>query len=288
MTYRNDDLTRNPSYRSDLVRIAATTNYRVLRYLKMKKPILLLHLIITSALALCGVATSAQGTSSTQQVGHQQDKPVKNVILIGANGETSREIIPRVLEQGDVKLTLFLRRASRMQNMQSDRVSVVEGDASNLEDLIRSIRGQDIVISTMGGTDLDVKTANIVKAMKEVGARRIIVTSAGGIYDELPEPFNAWDKARVGRDRVINRKTADVVEQSTLAYTVLRPVWLTDKPTEQAVLTRKGEKFKGTETSRASLARFIADLVKDPTKYVNESLGISQPNTDGDRPAAYR
>jgi uncharacterized protein YbjT (DUF2867 family) len=254
----------------------------------MKKPSLLTHFVVTTALALYGVASAAQGTGSMQQVGPLQGQPVKNVILIGANGETSREIIPRVLEQRDVKLTLFLRRASRMRNMQSDRVAVVEGDANNLEDLTRSIRGQDIVISTMGGSDLDVKTANVVRAMQEVNAKRIIVTSAGGIYDELPEPFNAWDKARVGRDRVINRKTADVVEQSKLAYTVLRPVWLTDKPIEQAVLTRKGEKFKGTETSRASLARFIADLVKNPTNYVNESLGISQPNTDGDKPAAYR
>lgn len=47
---------------------------------------------------------------------------MKNVILIGANGSTSKEIIPRLLEQDDVKLTLFLRRASRMQNLQSDRV----------------------------------------------------------------------------------------------------------------------------------------------------------------------
>jgi N-acetyl-gamma-glutamylphosphate reductase len=30
---------------------------------------------------------------------------MKNVILIGANGLTSREIIPRVLERDDVRLT---------------------------------------------------------------------------------------------------------------------------------------------------------------------------------------
>lgn len=38
----------------------------------------------------------------------------------------------------------------------------------------------------------------------------------------------------------------------------------------------------------ASLGRFIADLVKHPGRHVNEDLGISQPHTDGDRPAAYR
>ncbi|MGE4338124.1 MAG: SDR family oxidoreductase [Pigmentiphaga sp.] len=213
---------------------------------------------------------------------------MKNVILIGANGRTSKEIIPRLLAQNDVKLTLFLRRASRMHDMQSDRVNVVEGDADNPADLTRAIRGQDIVISTMGGSDLAVKTANIVNAMKEDGARHLIVTSAGGIYDELPEPFNTWDKRMVGGDRAVNLKTAEVVEQSRLVYTILRPVWLTDKPAEVYQLTKKGEPYKGTETSRASLARFIADIVKDPDRYANQNLGISQPGTDGDRPAAYR
>ncbi|NIF30434.1 NAD(P)H-binding protein [Pantoea sp. Tr-811] len=213
---------------------------------------------------------------------------MKNVILIGANGHTAQEIIPRLLAQKDVKLTLFLRRASRMQEMQSDRVAVLEGDASNVSDLTRAIRGQEIVISTMGGSDLALKTANILQAMKSVGAQHIIVTSAGGIYDELPEPFNSWDKRRVGDDRDINLQVAQETERSGLTYTVLRPVWLTNKPTEVYELTRKGETFKGTETSRASLARLVADIVAHPAQFADQNLGVSQPNTDGDKPAAYR
>lgn len=256
----------------------------------MRKIVLLFGLLVASFLAIGASVSNGAGSSRAGEPADAQkaNPTMKNVILIGANGSTSKEIIPRLLEQDDVKLTLFLRRASRMQHMQSDRVNVVEGDAAELADLKRAIRGQDIVISTMGGMDLDAKTANIVKAMKEVGARHVIVISAGGIYDELPEPFNAWDKRMVGQYRPINLKTAEIAEQSGLTYTVLRPVWLTDKPTEEFQLTRKGETYKGTETSRASIGRFVADLVKDPQRYANQNLGISQPNTDGDRPAAYR
>lgn len=256
----------------------------------MRKIVLLFGLLVAAFLAIGASVSNGAGSSRAGEPADAQkaNPTMKNVILIGANGSTSKEIIPRLLEQDDVKLTLFLRRASRMQHMQSDRVNVVEGDAAELADLKRAIRGQDIVISTMGGMDLDAKTANIVKAMKEVGARHVIVISAGGIYDELPEPFNAWDKRMVGQYRPINLKTAEVAEQSGLTYTVLRPVWLTDKPTEEFQLTRKGETYKGTETSRASIGRFVADLVKDPQRYANQNLGISQPNTDGDRPAAYR
>ncbi|WP_237561398.1 SDR family oxidoreductase [Frateuria defendens] len=257
----------------------------------MKKILFLLSFLAISSLAIGADMSNGAGDlpASGQARDVQQANPkMKNVILIGANGRTSREIIPRLLEQDDVRLTLFLRRASRLQFLQSDRVRLVEGDATNMADLREAIRGQDIVVSTMGGMDLDVKTANIVSAMKDEGARRIIVISAGGIYDELPEPFNAWDKRMAGQYRPVNLRTAQVVEQSSLTYTILRPVWLTDKPTEVFQLTKKGETYKGTETSRASIGRFVADVVKNPALHANENLGISQPGTDGDRPAAYR
>lgn len=73
-----------------------------------------------------------------------------------------------------------------------------------------------------------------------------------------------------------------------LTYTVLRPVWLINKPTEAFELTRKGDAYKDTETSRSSIGSFVVDRVKDPQRYANQNLGISQPGTDGDRPAAYR
>lgn len=213
---------------------------------------------------------------------------MKNVILIGANGHTAKAIIPLLLAQSDVRLTLFLRRAARLNDRKNDRVNIVEGDAVNMADLRSAISEQDIVISTLGGLDLDLKTANIVSVMKDVGTKRIIAISAGGIYDELPEPFNSWDKSIVGNYRPAGLKMAEVVEQSSLTYTVLRPVWLTDKSTEVFELTKKGEVYKGTETSRASIACFIAEVVENPERYANENLGISQPDTEGIRPAAYR
>ncbi len=213
---------------------------------------------------------------------------MKKVILLGANGRSARLIMARLLEQDDVELTLFARSVRRLHDFEDQRIHVVEGDARNRDDLKAAIKGQDIVISAMWSMDLGDLMENVVQVMDELGVRRIIAISAGGIYDELPEPFNTWDKGMVGHARATHLKSAKAIEQSSLDYTVLRPVWLTDKSTEQVELTRKGETFKGTETSRASIARFVADLVKHPGSHVNENLGISQPNTDGDRPAAYR
>lgn len=213
---------------------------------------------------------------------------MKQVILIGAKGRTSREIIPRLLQQPELRLTLFLRDAKRLQLPNDSRIAIFEGDATRLDDLRQAVAGQDIVISTLGGADLDSKTANLVQAMTDAGVRRLIALCAGGIYDELPEPFNSWDREQVGHTRPVNLKMAQVIERSALDYTLLRPVWLTDAATEAYQLTAKGETYRGTETSRASLSRFIAEVVVDPALHLGENLGISQPNTDGDRPAAYR
>lgn len=214
---------------------------------------------------------------------------MKKVIVIGANGLTAQQVISRLIKQPNVQLSLFVRQASKLHTVHDDKqINIFEGDAINMDDLRAAIQGQDIVISTLGGMDLDVKTENIVKVMRELGVKRLIAISAGGIYDELPEPFNSWDKQMVGYTRPTNLRTAEVIEHSPLEYTILRPVWLTDKSSEEFQLTKKGEVFKGTETSRGSLGRFIADLVENPQLHIRENLGMSQPDTEGDRPAAYR
>ncbi|MFD1066581.1 SDR family oxidoreductase [Oceanobacillus locisalsi] len=213
---------------------------------------------------------------------------MQHVMIIGANGRTAREIIPRLQEQIDVKLTLFLRQAERVQDKASQDITIVDGDARNIEELKAALKGQDIVINAMGGMDLGDTTETLGQAMTESGVKRIIAINAGGIYDELPEPFNTWDFEMVGSTRPINLKAAEAIEHSSLDYTILRPVWLTNKPITDVQLTDKGEMYKGTETSRASLAQFISEIVENPERYKNENVGISQPNTDGDKPAAFR
>lgn len=76
---------------------------------------------------------------------------MKNVVILGANGRTSRQVINCLLKQNDVNLTLFLRNPKRLGSILQQKVRVVEGDARQPQALLEAIRGQDIVISTMGG-----------------------------------------------------------------------------------------------------------------------------------------
>ncbi len=60
----------------------------------------------------------------------------------------------------------------------------------------------------------------MVKAMIEIKVKRIIDINAGGIYNELPEPFNSWDFQMTGQTRPVNQKAADVIENAVLDYTI--------------------------------------------------------------------
>lgn len=87
--------------------------------------------------------------------------------------------------------------------------------------------------------------------------------------------------ARVAIDLFIldpYRDSARVIEESDVAYTILRPGWFTDAAEVAYEITRKGEPFRGHDVSRRSVASLVVKLALDPEREVRESLGISQPS----------
>ena len=127
------------------------------------------------------------------------------------------------------------------------------------------VEGQDIVYVNLAG-DLETMGKAIVKAMKETGVSRVIAISSIGIYD-LP----------LRQVLVPYRKFADVIENSGLEYTILRPDWFTNTDEVDYAITRKGEAEQGAPISRKSIAAFISTSVDNPELYRNENLGISKP-----------
>ena len=109
-------------------------------------------------------------------------------------------------------------------------------------------------------------TKNIVKAMHETCVKRVIAISSIGIYET---PLRSV--------LVPYRRLADVIENSGLDYTILRPDWFTNANEIDYAITLKGEPETGTAISRKSIAAFIATIVENPDLHKNENLGISKP-----------
>jgi uncharacterized protein YbjT (DUF2867 family) len=188
---------------------------------------------------------------------------MKKVIIIGASGSLAKYVIDAVKEIENVQLTLFARNKKNISNR--DNATIIEGDATNYSDVKNAIAGQDIVYVNLAG-NLEPMTKNIVKAMQENNVKRIVAISSIGIYETPLKPI-----------LIPYRKLADVVENSGLDYTILRPDWFTNGNEIDYMLTTKGESEAGSAISRKSIANFIAVLIENPELHKKENLGISKP-----------
>jgi len=207
----------------------------------------------------------------------------KKVLVLGAAGAIAQHAIEFLKDKKDIELTLFARNAKRLTKYESV-AHIIEGDVLNESQLDAAVKGKDIVYANLAGKVIDMAKL-IVKVMSQNNVKRLIFISSIGIYDEVPGAFGKWNNETLGNYLVEYRKAADVIEASTLDYTVVRPAWLTNKDEVEYELTHKGESFKGTEVSRKSIGAYVADLVEHPQKDVRDSIGVNKPNTDGNKPA---
>ncbi len=102
-----------------------------------------------------------------------------NVLILGANGQLARNTTRWFLDKTDVKLTLYLRRASRLRNPDAERVRIVEGDVLDQPTLQAAMKGQDVVYANLAGP-MKQQAEGIIEAMHTTGLRRLVFISSMG------------------------------------------------------------------------------------------------------------
>lgn len=190
-----------------------------------------------------------------------------NLLILGAGGNIAGKVIDLLDDDDNIRLNLFLRRASRLRNRVGKYARVIEGDVLITDDLRNAMIGIDVVYANLAG-ELEQMARNIVQVMNEKGVKRLIFISSIGIYERPLKPaLKPY------------RQSVDVIEGSNLEYTILRPTWFTDTDEVDYEITKKCEPEKGSVISQKSVASFIVKIVKSPDSYVRESLGINKPNS---------
>lgn len=216
--------------------------------------------------------------------------------ILAANGQIARIVENRILNEyefKDVDLTLFLRNASRLNDLKDNpRVTLIEGNLNNPDDVEKAVQGQDMVFNAVIDHDdagHNRPTHNIINAMKKDGVNRLILTNLLGIYDEVPGEFGKWNRDPCFGGVVSDDNAAVVSDrlaaESGLDYTTLRLPWLNDRDEVKYTITHKNDEFVGVSGSRQSIADVVLKIVADPSFGSNDSLGIADPDTQGsDRP----
>ncbi|MFT8593787.1 MAG: NAD(P)H-binding protein [Bifidobacterium sp.] len=209
---------------------------------------------------------------------------MSNVLILGANGQIARLVRKRLLADTDAQLTLYLRNSRRLGNIDPRREKIVDADVNDGEALQNAISGQDLIYANLGG-EFEPMARKVVDAMEHDEVSRLIWVTGLGLYHEVPGEFGRWVDESIGSEIMEDtRRAARIIESSPLDATIIRAAYMNNDPTVDYELTHKGEPFKGTVVSRSSIADLIVHIITDPTLYSNESLGIAQPGTDGNRP----
>lgn len=190
---------------------------------------------------------------------------MKQILILGASGSLATTVIPELLQDGNVQLTLFTRRPQSVAKFESERVRIVQGDVLDLASLQQAMQGVNAVYAGLAG-NLKAMAENVVKAMNNAQVKRLVWISSMGIYGETGEDHGAILEPY--------RQSAAVIETSKLDYTIVRPGWFTNDSKVQYQLTHKGESFKGHSVSRKSIADFVAKILREYSE-IRESVGIA-------------
>lgn len=215
-----------------------------------------------------------------------------NILILGASGHIAHFAIESLLNDTNDHLILFTRHPKRLKDLDANRVTIYNGDTLNLADLDKTMADTDIVYANLSNPNIQKQAKNIVQTMDKHNIKILIWISSIGIYDEVPGKFGEWNNHMLRQGGATSyldtyRAAADVIEDSDLDYTIIRPAWLTNKEEVNYETTEKGEQFKGTEVSRKSIGYFVAKIIQDPATYAHRSIGVNKPNTDGDKPSWY-
>ena len=104
---------------------------------------------------------------------------------------------------------------------------------------------------------------------------------ATGIYNEIPVDMDDDDNLDNELAQIPNRKAVDIIENSNLNYTILRPGYLRNGDTNDFVLTFNGEKAKGYISTISSVVVLSTSLINDSKLYSRESVGITKDMQKG-------
>ena len=203
---------------------------------------------------------------------------MKNILLLGATGTAGSALTKKLLSETDCHLTLFARHAGEIYT-DTDRISVINGDAENIAELKAIMPDQDVVYCAISGDALPQIAENIVTAMTESNVNRLIFMGAVGIYNEIPDEIDGEDNLDNEPAQIPNRKAVDIVEASNLNYTILRPGYLRDGNENDFVLTLKGEATKGYITPIPALVKFAVKIIMDADLYSRESVSITHDDS---------
>jgi putative NADH-flavin reductase len=220
--------------------------------------------------------------------------------IFAATGGIGRQILEQAIDVGH-DVTAVIRNPQKLPAELSGHVRVVTADlaAPDPAMLKSAVAGADAVLSGLGATSNSEAgvaaqgTRAIAAAMKAAGARRIVVVSAAPI-GTVPSParpnppkhdpgdgfimqhvLSPLTKAAFRKHYADLAQMEDVLRNSDLEWTAVRPPRLTDKPLTGTYRTARGQNLRrGAFISRADVAHYMLRALDQP-ETIKQTIGLA-------------
>ena len=192
------------------------------------------------------------------------------VLIIGAHGKIGKIIIEKMQASSQFNPTAFIRKEEQKAYFDDLDVPVkVTSLENSIDEIAGAIKGFDAVVFTAGsggktGYDktLEVDLDGAVKSMiaaEKVGVKRFVMVSA--VHADNRE---RWEESKIKPYYIAKHFADKELQRTSLDYTILRPVRLTDEPgTGKVTLNSRPEGVQKT-IPREDVATTILEVLDHP------------------------
>lgn len=205
------------------------------------------------------------------------------ITIFGATGGTGRLFVDRACAAG-YEVTSVVRNPAGL--VSRPNLAVITADLADPEEIAAAVAGRDAVLTAIGAsgrgptTVQTDTTTSIVAAMRKAGVQRLVCVSSSGMYTAGDGPVTRMIVKPIVQ-RLLRHSFADmrgmeqVVRESGLAWTIMRPPWLTNRRSTGTYQTEvNGNVRGGFQVSRADLADCMLSCLPDQAS-VRTAISIS-------------
>lgn len=196
------------------------------------------------------------------------------LVVFGASRGVGRQVVEQALAAG-LEVAAFARDPSVLSPHQS--LTILRGDALNAAAVDEAVRGRDVVVVTLGAGntgDSTVRsqgTANVVRAMRSAGVKRLVAVSSFGVGNSRKGPIAALAWLFLRKALEEHEHQERIIKESGLDWTIVQPTRLVDE-------SRTGKYHIGTygrgKISRADVAEFILKALFG-SEYIGKAVVVS-------------
>jgi putative NADH-flavin reductase len=218
-------------------------------------------------------APPLQASSPVHSVARNEKGQVMRIALFGARGKTGQALVAQAIQSGHT-ISALVRDPAGLPPRSG--LEMVVGDARDDDAVRQCLDGAEAVVSLIGSfnrkpnTDVSDTSRTIVTQMQRVGPSRLVVVTSMGVGDSQAQMRSLLFRTiirTVAREIWADRdRQEEIVRQSGLDWTIVRPGGLTDRPAtgQWHTIASNAPQPRRIMITRADLAAYLLTTIEDP------------------------